>query len=166
MTEFQSYVLIAATLVSVVSFVMFIVSWNRRNARLEAKRREDALAQAEAITRERARRETTYRRETGSGFADRLAESRSGAESLPTAPAPISLSKDRPTPTPEPSHVKRTPPRKRSGGGRGRGRRSGGSSSSGYYGGASCSTSGSSCSSGGSSCGGGGGSSCGGGGSD
>jgi uncharacterized membrane protein YgcG len=156
MSEFQSYVLIAATLVSVVSFVMFIVSWNRRNARLEKERRENAIARAEAQTRERLARTHVVHRETSSTFADRLAESRERTPT-PVALAPISLSKSDSRPAPA-SPSKRIPPRKRSGGGRGR--RSGSSSSSSYggYDASSCSSSGgSSCGGGGSSCGGGGG---------
>lgn len=163
MSQFQSYVLIAATLVSVVSFVMFIVSWNRRNARIEKERREIAIARAEAQTRERLARTQAIHRETSSTFAGRLSESRQAsgrvADPYPVAPSGISLKKSETTPAPS-SEGYRKPTRKPVKRGGGRGRRSGSSSGSSYggYDASSCSSSGgSSCCGGGSSCGGGGG---------
>lgn len=38
MTEFQSYVLIAAALVSVVSLVIFVIGWERKQARMRENR--------------------------------------------------------------------------------------------------------------------------------
>ncbi len=154
MSAFESYLLLAATIVAVISILSFFIGWNSRNARL---RREEADRQARArMEAYRAERQRTAERlPARSTFAQRLFESRDSRVSPPpSAPAPISLSK---TPVAS-SSSKRTPPRKRSGGGRGR--RSGSSSSSSYggYDASSCSSSGgSSCGGGGSSCGGGGG---------
>jgi hypothetical protein len=160
MTEFQTYVLIAAALVSGVSLLMFVVGWRRRNARRLEQSRLSAASRAATPPR--------YTPATSSSFEDRLAASRPVSPARPVAPKPVVLTKDLPVggqaspvvrkpSAPAPSTY-RSPPRKRSGKRGRRGRSS--SSSGGYIGGADCSSGssgGSSCGGGGSSCGGGGG---------
>lgn len=164
MTEFQTYVLIAAALVSGISLLSFVIGWRSRNAR--------QLEQSRLSAAPRTADPPRYHPPATSSFEARLAASRAKADAMPVTPAPINLSKETTTPAvksssssayppavkPNSSSSYRSPPRKRSGR-RGRRGRSG-SSYGGYSAGADCSTGssgGSSCGGGGSSCGGGGG---------